>query len=236
MIKRIYLLALLFPLQVFAQTLKVGGLNCEYKTNPVGIEAKSPKLSWVVQSDGNGVMQMAYHVIVADNIADINKNVGNAWDSKRVNSSASIQVNYAGKVLQATKNYYWKVTVWNNKGHSSGWSNIAQWQMGLLIPSDWQNAKWIAYAQMPDSMRLVPFPAGRGPKSAPPVNDVLPLLRKTFAINKPIKKATLFISGLGHFDMSLAIIFLTPAGCNITSRLYMFLSTLQINLYKAIIR
>jgi alpha-L-rhamnosidase len=32
---------------------------------------------------------------------------------------------------------------------------------------------------------------------------VLPLLRKTFSINKPVKKATLYICGLGHFDMSL---------------------------------
>ena len=34
--------------------------------------------------------------------------------------------------------------VWDNHGHVSNWSNTAQWQMGLLKPTDWANAKWIA--------------------------------------------------------------------------------------------
>jgi hypothetical protein len=203
MIKKLYILFLLLPLQVFAQTLKVGGLNCEYKADPSGIETLSPKLSWILQSGERNVTQTAYHILVADNIAALNKNNGNVWDSKRVNSSASIQINYSGKHLIATKTYYWKVMVWDNHAHNSGWSKMAQWQMGLLTASDWQPAKWIAYSQMPDSLRIMPFLAGKGPKDLVPANDVLPLMRKTFIIAKSIKKATIYICGLGHFDMSL---------------------------------
>lgn len=196
-------LLLILPLQLFAQALQVTDLQCGYNTNPAGIEVTSPKLSWKLKAEGRNVMQTAYRVLVADDQADLKRNTGNIWDSKKIQSSLSIQVTYKGKTLQSTKTYYWKVMVWDNHRHVSQWSGTAQWQMGLLNPADWQDAKWIAYAQMPDSMRVVPFAGNRGPKGLPPSNDVLPLLRKTFSINKSVKKATLYICGLGHFDMSL---------------------------------
>src|SRR5690606_19100612 len=34
-------------------------------------------------------------------------------------------------------------------------------------------------------------------------NNILPILRKDFKVEKPLKKATLFISGLGHFEASI---------------------------------
>jgi len=201
--KRFYLLFLLFPFQVFAQTLRVANLQCEYKNDPMGIETASPKLNWQLQSAERNVMQTAYRVLVSDDVETLNKNIGNIWDSRRINSSTSIEIGYTGKPLISTKTYYWKVMVWDNNQQVSAWSDVAKWQMGLMKSIDWAGAKWIAYAQMPDSMRMVPFAAGKGPKGLSPANDVLPLLRKMFTIRKPVKKATMYICGLGHFDMSL---------------------------------
>src|ERR1700761_8771159 len=96
-------LILIFPLQLFAQALQVGGLQCEYNTNPAGVESLHPKLSWILTSTGRNVEQIAYRVLVADNAAELNKNIGNIWDSKRVTSSASIEVAYNGKPLIAAK-------------------------------------------------------------------------------------------------------------------------------------
>ena len=191
------------PLYSFAQLLSVNGLQCEYKQDPSGIEDTSPRLSWILNSPERGVMQTAYRILVAGNAADLNGNTGNIWNSGKVNSSASIQIMYKGNTLKPASTYYWKVMVWDNHGHCSGWSAVAQWQMGLLNIADWAGAKWLAYAKMPDSMRIVPFAGNRGPKGLPPSNDVLPLLRKSFTIGKPVKKATLYICGLGHFDLSL---------------------------------
>jgi alpha-L-rhamnosidase len=139
--KRFYLLLLLFPLQVFSQTLKVANLQCEYKSNPMGIEAASPKLSWELQTAEHNTMQTAYHVLVSDNAESLDKGIGNIWDSKRINSSASIEMAYTGKPLSSAKTYYWKVMVWDNHQHISVWSEVAKWQMGLLTPADWRNAK-----------------------------------------------------------------------------------------------
>lgn len=203
MTKRFYLFFLMLPVQVLAQNLKVDNLRCEYKTDPVGIENTQPELSWELQSNQRNVVQTAYQVMVADNPQSLIKGTGNIWDSKQVNSAASIQVSYKGSTLQSSKTYYWKVKVWDNRGHVSAWSAVAKCQMGLLKPGDWKGAKWIGYDKMPDSNRIVPFIHGRGPKKLGYINDTLPLLRKTFAINKPIKNATIYISGLGHFDLSL---------------------------------
>ncbi|MBS1520860.1 MAG: family 78 glycoside hydrolase catalytic domain [Bacteroidetes bacterium] len=203
MTKLFYLILLILPIQALAQNLRMDNVRCEYKTNPIGIESAQPRLSWELQSCERNETQTAYRILVADSPEALSNGTGNVWDSKRVISSTSIQVSYKGQPLQSTKTYYWKVKVWDNHGHVSEWSDIAKWQMGLLNPHDWKAAKWIAYNRMPDTDRIVPFIHGRGPKKLGYTNDTLPLLRKTFTISKPLKSATIYISGLGHFDLSL---------------------------------
>jgi hypothetical protein len=203
MIKRIYLLLFILPVQVFAQGLKVVNLECEYKQNPQGVESFSPRLSWELQSEQHNVLQTAYRILVADDPGRLKNNTGNVWDSKKINSPASLQVAYKGITLQSTKTYYWKVMVWDNHQQVSVWSGVANWQMGLLNKVDWSNAQWIAYDKLPDTAAIVPFYHGKGPKKLGMANDVLPLMRKTFSVGSQVKKATLYICGLGHFDLSL---------------------------------
>lgn len=196
-------LCLLIPIHVLAQGLGVSNLQCEYKATAQGVEVAAPKLSWQLQSGGFNIMQTAYRVLVADSREALSKNQGNVWDSKKTNSSASIQVLYRGKSLQAAKTYYWKVMVWDNQQNTSGWSKPAQWQMGLLTKADWKGAQWIAYDRLEDSARIAPHIHLRGPKNLAPASDVLPLLRKTFTVSKLVKKATMYICGLGHFELSI---------------------------------
>lgn len=201
--KRISLLFLLLPFGLFAQSLKVLNLQCEYKTNPLGIESLKPKLSWQMQSDARNTMQTAYRVLVAGDATKLAGNNADIWDSGKVPSGTSLQVSCSGKSMQAAKTYYWKVMVWDNHGKASAWSNIASWQMGLLTKADWHGADWIAYDRLPDSSAIVPFFHGKGPKKLGAANDVLPLIRKAFNVDAKLKKATLYICGLGHFELSL---------------------------------
>ena len=203
--KRIlFLLSWLYlPLALLAQDLQVVNLACEGKKAPLGVEQKAPVLSWQLQSRQRGVVQTAYRILVADNPESLHKNIGNLWDSKKRSSDASIQVAYEGAPLQAARTYYWKVQVWDNKTGTPAWSKVGQWQMGLLSPSDWKGAQWIGYTEMADSLRIVPAEHGKGDAKWAKVVDTLPLLRKTFALKKPVKKASAFICGLGHFEMSL---------------------------------
>jgi len=191
---------LLLSVPVFAQQVQVTNLSCNYKTNPLGVTTQSPKLTWKIQSNQYNVLQTAYQILVADHLALLEKNTGNIWDSKKVNSSQSIQVDYKGPKLISNKKYYWKVKVYTNQNNSAC-SQSATWQMGLFNQTDWQGAKWIAYEKLADSnINILPTD---GKKDTFKVNNILPMLRKGFTVAKPIKKASLYISGLGHFEASL---------------------------------
>lgn len=194
---------LLFFLQAQSQRLSVNQMRCEDRVNPMGVQQVSPRLSWQLQTDQRNVLQTAYRILVSDDSLLLKKNQGNIWDSKKVISSASIQVKYAGTKLKPAREYYWKLMIWNNHGQVSPWSAVASWQMGLLKPEDWSGAKWIGYDVLPDSAIIAPHVHLSGNKAwgARPV--ILPLLRKSFVLKKEIKKAIIFISGLGHFRLSV---------------------------------
>lgn len=186
---------------VFAQNITVSKQTTEYRTNPLGVENTSPYLSWQLVSNENGVKQTAYQILVSDDSSALVNDKANVWDTKRVASEQSVNIVYKGKQLQAAQSYYWKVRVWDNTSKGSGWSAVSKWQMGLLNTADWKQAQWIAYDKLADSL-YNPLPID-GKKDKATYNNVLPLFRKEFKLAKKVKKATLFMSGLGHFEATI---------------------------------
>jgi alpha-L-rhamnosidase len=180
---------------------KIISLKCEYSANPIGVASLQPIFNWTFSSARRNVTQSAYQIIVAHAVTALQTDQGTIWNSGKVPSNSSIQVRYGGKPLQSGKTYFYKIKIWDNKGISSGWSKIASWQMGLLKPEDWKGAKWIGYEELPEREKIIPAVHLRG--AFPEKNDILPLFRKKFNIRKTVKQATAFISGLGHFDLSL---------------------------------
>ncbi|SFA38392.1 Alpha-L-rhamnosidase N-terminal domain-containing protein [Pedobacter suwonensis] len=191
----------LFTFPLFAQEVKVFHLSCEYRSNPLGIDAVQPHFSWQMTSDQHNIMQTAYQLLVSKSLISLKQDKGEVWDSKKIISGQSIQIKYRGAALQSAQRYYWKIRVWDNRGKPSAWSETALFQMGLLSASDWKGAQWIAYEKLADSnVNVLPTD---GKKDKFNGNNILPMFRKEFAVTRSIKKATAFISGLGHFEMSL---------------------------------
>lgn len=191
----------LFTFPLFAQEIKVSHLSCEYRTNPLGIDAAQPHFSWQMISDKHNILQTAYQILVSKSLTALKQDKGEVWDSKKITSNQSIQIKYKGAELQSAQKYYWKIKVWDNQSKQSAWSEPAFFQMGLLNAADWKGAKWIAYEKLADS-NVNALPTD-GKKDKFTGNNILPMFRKDFAVTKSIKKATAFISGLGHFEMSL---------------------------------
>ncbi|HEX6847861.1 MAG TPA: family 78 glycoside hydrolase catalytic domain [Chitinophagaceae bacterium] len=198
-----YISLFIFFIPGFSQELAVKNLRCEYNTNPLGVDVANPHLSWELRSGQQNVLQTAYRILVSDDLSLLRQGTGNLWDSKKVNSAASIQVQYKGQALQSARKYYWKLMVWDNKGNISSWSEPAMWQMGLLNRADWNNAQWIGYDEVIDSLRIAPHAHLNGKSSWGPRRNVLPLMRKEFSIDKEVKAATAYICGLGQFEMYL---------------------------------
>jgi len=48
-----------------AASMQVKDLRCEYAKDPLGVEARQPRLSWILTSDQRGQKQTAYQVLVA---------------------------------------------------------------------------------------------------------------------------------------------------------------------------
>ncbi len=187
------------------RVMQVIDMQCENLTNPMGIESSSPRLSWIMKSQARNQMQSAYHILVSSNIENLEKNSGDMWDSKKVESNQSILVNYNGSVLKPATKYFWKVKIWNQDGVESDWSKPNTWEMGLLTQNDWQGARWIGYRELPDSMRLIPGLPNNDRRLGNRVKErsVIPCFRKEFKLDKKLSEATLYISGLGQYEATI---------------------------------
>jgi len=120
----------------------VGDLRCEYLKDTLGIDAVKPRLSWIINSDRRGELQTAYQVLVASVPERLAKDTGDLWDSGKVASDQSVQVEYAGQPLESRTACCWKVRVWGGDGQPSAWSVPGQWTMALLHAGDWRG-HWI---------------------------------------------------------------------------------------------
>jgi alpha-L-rhamnosidase len=140
-LKYLLILAAFIPVNIHAGN--IAQLRCEYLRDPDGIDAASPRLDWVITSDRRGERQTAYQILVASSPEWLGKDKGDLWDSGKVLSDQTSQIAYEGQLLVSREPCYWKVRVWDQRGHPGAWSRAARWQMGLLQPSDW-SAKWIS--------------------------------------------------------------------------------------------
>jgi alpha-L-rhamnosidase len=110
--------------------------------NPVGTEAV-PYFGWLDNDTNANEIQTGYEILVATSLANLNSNLGDAWDSGKVLSSQENHVVYAGAALAADTEYFWKVRTWNREGNSSPYSTNGNFIVGLLSNSDWNGASWI---------------------------------------------------------------------------------------------
>lgn len=122
-------------------------LQCERAENPV-IDVAVPALSWQLSDTRRGAAQTAYRILVASSPEQLASDLGDLWDSGRVEGDRSLDVPYAGQPLSSRQQAFWKVKVWDQDGKESPWSEPASWRMALLDAGDWQ-ARWIAAPPMP---------------------------------------------------------------------------------------
>lgn len=88
------------------------------------IRSSNPVFSWIVPGKKMSSRQIAYRIILSDNLQDIRSHKGNVWDSGTVSSGQSISVRYKGKPLTPSTNYFWRVKTTTNVDGESDWSEI----------------------------------------------------------------------------------------------------------------
>lgn len=171
-------------------TVGLRHLTVEGRTAPVGIDVVSPRFGWQIVSDENNVRQKTYRILVASSPGLLARNAGDVWDSGEVRSDSSQWVSLKSAVLRPGRDYYWKVRVTTNRGRTD-WSEPARWSTGLLSPANWRG-QWIGL----DSL----MPWDRAERHS---RMSVRYLRKTFTARGAVRRAVMYISGLGNYTLSI---------------------------------
>lgn len=150
-------------------------LRCEYLSNPMGIDVLRPRFSWVLEHSARDESQTAYQVLVSTGAQALMKDQGDQWDSGKVSSGDSTQVEYNGKPLASGQTYYWQVKYWDKEGNASPFSETARFDMGLLSRDDWKG-QWIGGANQ---------------------------LRTEFELPEAVVRARAYITGVGYYELRI---------------------------------
>ncbi len=162
----------------------ISHLTCEYQNNPLGVDVPQPRLSWQMKSKHRGAYQTAYQIWVANSNTSLADGQKLLWDSGKIETDQSTQVDYRGPALVAGQRVYWKVKVWNEMGEVAE-SDSAWWEMSLL-DSKWQ-ADWITPDWEEDTSRSQPAP----------------LLRRNFNAKSDLIAARIYATSLGLYELRL---------------------------------
>ncbi len=171
-----------------SENIDLQNLRCEMLTNPEGIDARNPRLSWEIISDQRNIFQTAYQILVSSTLEELALDSGGLWNSGIVKSDQSIHISYNGIPLKSRMNCYWKVRIQTKNGYSD-WSQPAHWSMGLLNYKDWQG-RWIGLDRSfswDDESKFSRLSAR--------------YFRKEFESNNEIKRAMVYIVGLGLYEL-----------------------------------
>lgn len=172
--------------------LEAYDLRCEYRENPVGIDATQPRLSWKVKSDQPGGAQTAWQVQVASSLGALERGECDLWDSGKVSGSQTVNVPCGGAPLASRMECHWRARAWDGGDQASEWSEPAFWSMGLMSKTDW-SAEWISFR---DGM---PLHASREELELPPPR----YYRREFEARSGIRRAVVYATALGIYELHI---------------------------------
>lgn len=153
--------------------MKVSDLRVEYQKQPMGMDVKKPKFSWVLASEHKEVVQSAYQIV-------IKKDYDIIWDSGEVESDQSIHLPYMGKELLPCSVYDVSVKIWNN--HNEVAVAGTSFETGLM-DTNAIKAQWITHNLSETTL--------------------CPIFVKEFKTEKEIKRARLYASALGVYEIEI---------------------------------
>jgi alpha-L-rhamnosidase len=160
--------------------ISISNVNFEHHREPLGIGETTPRLSWIVATTQTGWRQASYEIEMYSLDGQLKAQTG------RIDSSASVLVDWPFSPLAARERIQVRVQVWGEDGVVSAWSQLYEVEVGLLAPSDW-TAQFITPDRSSDSSQPEPSP----------------LLRKEFEVRHGFTQARLYITALGVYEAQL---------------------------------
>lgn len=152
-------------------------LKTDYRKKPLGIDNMQPMFGWNVDTKKKNWFQKQYRILVSTKRRELGDNRASSWDSGWVVSGSMRNITYQGANLGSNTRYYWKVIIESREGEIAE-SPVVFFETGLLNVEDW-HGKWIGETE----------------------DHVYHIFRRTFSVEgKTVKRARLFVCGLGHYE------------------------------------
>jgi alpha-L-rhamnosidase len=160
----------------------VSGLQCEYLTDPLGIDVQTPRFTWKLAATdrARGQKQTGCQVLVASTPTLLEEGRADLWDSRLVLSAQSALLPFAGKKLASGQECFWKVRVLDKDQRASAWSATARFSMGLLDANDW-TGPWIKHPTAAKEKQI--------------------WFRKTFALREKAASAFIYVASVGYHEL-----------------------------------
>jgi len=175
-------------------------LRCEYLIEPLGVDTAAPLLSWHLESPVRGESPKALQALVSSAAELLRNDVGDFWDTGRIDAPPLPALEYRGESLASCARYFWKVRWWDREGVPSPWSEPAMFVTGFLHPGDWK-PRWIGPREVREFRSKGTVLLGHAGADDTQACGVY--LRREFALKDRISLAMIFVSGLGHYELSL---------------------------------
>lgn len=189
-----------------------GKLRCEYKENPV-IDSKQLRFNWQVLTDKveieHSIFQTAYRLMITEDITG-----QLVFDSEK-RESDEVWCDAEISELQSDRDYTWKIQLWD-QNFMPGIMKEGSFSTGILNATDWR-AKWIEPKQKPawncldiSMEEMFEQAANGGVKFDYSKINPCKFLRKDFVLDKPVKRAKIFITAHGIYRLEINGICINP--------------------------
>ena len=175
-------------------------LRCEYSSRPMGIDTPCPRFSWQVHHRQRGQLQQCYQILVSQEPEKISDHIGDAWDSGKIDSSDTVNVEYDGLPLCSASAYFWRVRWWDLNGNASPYSDISCFETALLTGQEWQ-AECITMSRPVSFPSLINTLVNGIDEQAPQYHAMY--LRKVFGARDAVKRGRAFVTGIGYYEFRL---------------------------------
>ncbi|WP_439482798.1 sulfatase-like hydrolase/transferase [Cyclobacterium plantarum] len=105
-------------------------LHVEMIRKPSGLVLKdrTPEFGWQVPE--GLVFQSAYQVLVSSTVEKSEQNIGDVWDSGKVQGSKSFNIAYEGPDLKENTDYFWKVRLWDGDNRTGRYAQNQAFRVG----------------------------------------------------------------------------------------------------------
>ncbi len=183
-------------------------LRCDWTRNPLGIQQRHPRLTWMPPQRDTLPDQAQYQIQVATSPDDFRRGGTLIWNSGKVVEKPDFLPQYEGPALQPFTHYYWRVRIWSRSGWKSQWSSMARWMTGPLTAGDWRG-HWISYRPyISNPFYQLPHNAYYGLPQPKKIfhkswiqKQPCPIFRRVFKSPDNLRHAYMYMAGLGYWKV-----------------------------------